>query len=319
LSAIRPNVVFVNGWGFHDSRRIIYCATRRRIPICLFSDSRAGDAKRRWFTEWVKRRLVRLCRAAVVAGPEHGDYLESLGMPKERIFDGLDVVDNGHFRRGADAAQAGGLRDSQFADHPFFLYVGRFVEKKNVLALVDAYAEYRRSFPLPSDSNKSCWSLVLVGQGPLESSIRERIGQLGMQAEVQVLPFRQYSELPAIYSAAECLVVPSSHSEQWALVVNEAMAAGLPVLVSSACGCVASLVQHGCNGFVFDPAVEGELTLTLSRFASQTEQARRAMAARSQEIISCWDLDRFVNSVRAAVEISIPTGCGQADLDACKT
>ena len=101
------------------------------------------------------------------------------------------------------------------------------------------------------------------------------------------------------YALADAYVQPST-VEQWGLAVNEAMAAGLPVLVSEYCGCARDLVQVGQNGFVFDPYQESQLTRFMLEVSSSSCD-RTAMGRSSQAIISRWTPDTFAqNLVRAA-------------------
>jgi glycosyltransferase involved in cell wall biosynthesis len=93
---------------------------------------------------------------------------------------------------------------------------------------------------------------VLLGDGELRSSLESQVSRLGLQGSVLLPGFKQYPELPEYYARAGAFIHAST-TEQWGLVVNEAMASGLPVLVSNRCGCARDLVQDGVNGFTFDP------------------------------------------------------------------
>ena len=115
--------------------------------------------------------------------------------------------------------------------------------------------------------------------------------------------FKQYEELPTYYASAGAFIHAST-IEQWGLVVNEAMASGLPVLVSNRCGCAKDLVREGVNGFTFDPYNEEQLADLMVRIASD-EVARYQMGARSREIIAEWGTDRFASGVKASVETAL--------------
>jgi glycosyltransferase involved in cell wall biosynthesis len=114
--------------------------------------------------------------------------------------------------------------------------------------------------------------------------------------------FVQYPELPTYYGLAEAFVLPST-TEQWGLVVNEAMAAGLPVLVSNRCGCAADLVHEGRNGYTFDPYDVDELAGLLVRISSD-DCSRKAMGEAGKEIISSWSPDTFAKSLWRAAELA---------------
>ena len=111
-----------------------------------------------------------------------------------------------------------------------------------------------------------------------------------------ILPgFRQIDELPGYYALAGALVHPTFR-DTWGLTINEAMACGLPVLVSTRAGCVADLVVDGQNGYRFDPSDGEELTQLLTRMAADADR-RAAMSERSREIIAPWSLDLFAQSL----------------------
>lgn len=295
-----PDVIFVNGWGYRDSRRLIAWAMTRHIPIVVFSDSRRSDRVRNRMSEWLKRRLVSLCSAAVVAGPDHKVYLSQLGMPCERIFTGLDVVDNSYFSKScAKPINRHSLIANRIQDAPYFLFVGRFVDKKNLLRLVDAFKKYR------SQVGNIAWNLVLVGEGELKTVLEMHIRSSDLDDSVIIIPFQQYAELPSIYYHAACFVLPSDRDEQWGLVVNEAMACGRPVLVSDACGCVPSLVYHDCNGYCFNPTDVGDIADILKRFSQLEADVRCEMGLQSSQIISHWDLSCFSDAVQNAAQMAL--------------
>jgi glycosyltransferase involved in cell wall biosynthesis len=99
--------------------------------------------------------------------------------------------------------------------------------------------------------------------------------------------------------------VHASTTEQWGLVVNEAMAAGLPVLVSDRCGCAPDLVEVGVNGFTFDPCGVEELAGLMQRVAAMTDGQRDAMGRASQRIIADWGPERFADGLMQAVQAAL--------------
>jgi glycosyltransferase involved in cell wall biosynthesis len=116
--------------------------------------------------------------------------------------------------------------------------------------------------------------------------------------------FRQYEELPAWYGLASAFVHAST-TEQWGLVVNEAMASGLPVIVSERCGCAPDLVEHGVNGFTFDPYDVPALADLMQRVAAMTDERRAAMGAAGQRIIADWGPERFADGLMKAVQVAL--------------
>ena len=301
LEAESPDVLVVNGWGFPESRAAIGWAARNRRPVVLFSDSHERDSPRVPWRERVKRWLVAGCASALVAGRLHAEYLFSLGMPADRIVTGYDVVDNVHFARGAEAARADPAeRARRSLPGSYFLACGRFVAKKNFVGLVDAYAAYGAHSPNP-------WGLVLAGDGEERTPVEAAIARHGLSGKVLLPGFVQYADLPAYHGLASAFVLPST-SEQWGLVVNEAMAAGLPVLVSSAAGCAPELVRDGENGFLFDPARPGDLAARMSALTELPSMRREAMGQASRRIVSAFTPETFADGLVRAVTLARERG-----------
>jgi glycosyltransferase involved in cell wall biosynthesis len=263
------------------------------------SESTAHDKVRSWWVESLKGDLVRLFSAALVGGSAHREYLLQLGFPESRIFQGYDVVDNNYFSRGAsDVRSAPASRCQVEVQEPFFLACSRFSEKKNLARLIEAYALYRGS------CNGKYWKLVILGEGELRGELESFRDRLGLSADVVMPGAKSYQDLPLYYGLASAFVHAST-SEQWGLVVNEAMASGLPVLVSERCGCAPDLVTPR-NGFTFDPTnVEALSGLMLRVSNGQCDLQRMGQA--SQEIISRWSPQTFAENLQAATR-SATTG-----------
>ena len=187
----------------------------------------------------------------------------------------------------------------------YFLSTCRFVQEKNLHRLLIAYAAYR------SVAGLRAWHLVLVGDGPLKEELVRLRQQLGLQASVHFVGFQQYDQLPVYYGLAEALVLPSV-SETWGLVVNEAMAAGLPVLVSNLCGCAKDLVSEGLNGFSFDPRNANAIRDTMVHLSSNRCD-RQAMGDRSRDLVRSWSVEFFANSLWHAAKVAIDRPRLEAD------
>jgi glycosyltransferase involved in cell wall biosynthesis len=299
LGALRPDAVAVPGWSHRGALTVLEWCARSQTPTVLMSDSTVWDEIRRPWKEAVKRRVVSLFGSALVGGSPHRDYLVQLGMLGEKIFQGYDVIDNDYFSVHADKTRrsADDERKRLMLPANYFLASARFVEKKNLFRLVDAFEHYRRG------SGAEAWDLVLLGDGHLRASLQDRVAQRGMAGFIHMPGFKQYEDLPAYYGLAGAFVHAST-TEQWGLVVNEAMAAGLPVLVSNRCGCAADLVVPERNGYIFDPLRPSELA-DLMLHVSSHQCDRHRMAEASRAIIAQWTPQRFASSLRQAVDTAL--------------
>ncbi len=313
LSSFRPDVIAIPGWSSGAALRALEWSIRQGVPSVLMSDIQAIDEARRSIQEWMKRRCLRAFGAALVGGQSHRQYAAQLGISADRIFLGYDAVDDGYFARGAAAARASAGRvrkELSLPDH-YFLASNRFIPKKNLFFLLGAYARYRRESTHQAgrdehDRSAGPWDLVLLGDGVLRPEIETLVAKLGLDACVHRPGFKQYQELPAYYGLADAFVHAST-TEPWGLVVNEAMASGLPVIVSNRCGCAAELVLHGENGFQFDPTDEAELSRCMAGFA-HNEPRRQAMGRRSCELIRQWGPQSFAQGLVAAAETARRAG-----------
>src|SRR5881409_2703138 len=301
LEQANPDVVAVNGWNDFGSLVAADCCVRRGIPMVVMSESARQDEPRTWWKEMIKRRVVGVYSAALVGGQRHVEYLVELGMPRDSIFTGYDVVDNAYFRRRAEEvrSQKSDVRKQYGLSENYFLASARFIEKKNLPTLIRAYAAYRQK---SEASGNLPWDVVLLGDGPLREALNSQLSTLNLHAHVHLPGFKQYEELPVYYALAKAFAHAST-TEQWGLVVNEAIASGLPVIVSERCGCVPELVQG--NGFTFDPMNEHELGSRLLQMASLSDDERRRLGDGSYRVAANVAPERFGEGLEQAAQLAL--------------
>ena len=309
LEQARPDVVAVNGWNNFGSLISANCCLHRGIPVIVMSESSRQDEHRTSWKEAIKGRIAGLYSAALVGGQRHVEYLAQLGMPRERIFTGYDVVDNHYFRHKAEEvrSQRSEVRQKYALAENYFLASARFVQKKNLARLIQAYAEYRRRSQFGSQKsevsyNKAPWDLVVLGDGPLKAELCRLISDLLLEKHVHLPGFKPYDELPVYYALANAFVHAST-TEQWGLVVNEAIASGLPVIVSNRCGCAPELVNG--NGFTFDPTNEDELATRLLEMASLSDEDRKQLGDNSYRIAENFAPERFGEGLERAASVAM--------------
>jgi 1,2-diacylglycerol 3-alpha-glucosyltransferase len=301
LDELEPDVVAIPGWGFRMSRAALRWSNQHRKVAILMSDSKWDDVRRSWWKEQLKSWLyVRKYDAALVAGQLHRDYLIKLGFPSDRIFLGYDVVDNDYFAQCADVARQdpGNVRRRQpnIPAKPYFLAVTRFIQRKNVSRLVDAYAAYSAQI-----GKDAAWDLVICGSGVEEPAIRRLIGSYHLNSDIHLPGFLTYQEIGDWYGLAHAFIHPALQ-EQWGLVVNEACAAGLPILCSQTAGVCPELVQDGCNGFIFDPTNTQDLTRTLVAIHQLDAASRQEFGQLSQKIVANYSPLAFAEGLMSAVK-----------------
>jgi len=289
LSALNPDVIVLNGYQQPPTLAALVWGKLKGKNLVLLSESKEDDAPRKWFSEAIKKLLISFYHSALVGGEKHKDYLVKLGMNQDAIFLGHNIVGNDSY--APDKLQ--NLPHPQETNKPYFLAINRFITKKNISTILDAYAKYRQTHNEP-------WDLILCGNGELRSQIESQIKTLNIGDHVHLTGFLQPEQLLPYFAHAQCFVHASTQ-EQWGLVVNEAMAAGLPVIVSRCCGCFEELVIEGVNGFGFEanePTELAQLMQTMS--APDTDLAQMKQAALRH--ISQFSPELFSQGLAQAVE-----------------
>jgi glycosyltransferase involved in cell wall biosynthesis len=241
----RFDALVVPGWALRTYWQGVLAARKAGVTVLVRGDSQLGGHQRPWVK--LSKRLVfaqvlRRFHGFLYVGQRNREYLMHYGVPPRRLFFSPHCIDNELFgstseaaRRGVQQAAGAGQRPSRI------LFVGKLMARKRPVDVLRA-AEMvnRRSGPL---------EVVFAGSGELEPELRR------VAAETKVpttfLGFVNQSELPAVYSSADVIVLPSNSSETWGLVINEAMACGVPAVVSEAVGCAPDLVESGVTGAIF--------------------------------------------------------------------
>lgn len=291
LNKVNPDILAISGYSRPAMLASLLWSLWNKKPTILFSESKEDDDSRSWWKEQIKAKLVSLYKAALVGGKVHKKYLEKLGMANNAIFLGYDVVENNIFNPKHLKSYSCSL------NKPYFLAINRFIPKKNLSFLVSAYSNYRQIV------GNNAWDLVICGDGELRLQIEQQISSFGLEKAVHLPGFLQQEELFPYFAHASCFVHAST-TEQWGLVVNEAMAAGLPVLVSNRCGCFEDLVIEGVNGFGFDPENLEQLTQLMSNISSENTNLQK-MGQASLKQIQNYSPEYFASGLKQAVEYAM--------------
>lgn len=292
LRDLAPSAVCISGWGTPEARICLSWCRQNGVKAIVMSETREADGRRTWWKEAIKKRLVSQFDAGLVGARSHREYLTKLGIPSEKIHFGYNVVNNDYFAKEAKRFKH---EDGSLKIRPYFQASNRFIERKNLHRLIRAFASFTEN-----SSSKSVWNLCLLGDGPLMSQLKTQatnarltvaeVAPWETRPEDQGEPtvffpgFRQIEELPRFYAHAGCFVHPALE-EPWGLVINEAMASGLPVLSSSNVGAAEELVIDGENGWLFNPQSTEEISIALSRVMSLDTHRLERLSSASQEIL----------------------------------
>ena len=313
----RPEAVFANrhydavlvfGWQTLAHIQMIQAAWNAGLPVLLRGDSTlrraapggARGALRR--AMWLPARqqlyaaAFRRVAGFLAVGSRNLEYYRSFRVPQEKLFWAPAGVDNDWFslpesqRAAARARIRARLR---VTDRTIvFASAAKLIGVKRPFDLVDAVADLRR--------RNIDGHALFIGDGEERAAIEQRASHAGMAEATSITGFVNQRELPEWYAAADALVLPSA-SETWGLVVNEAMAAGLPVVVSDGVGCAVDLVREGENGFTYPCGNVQALAERLATIAGD-DRRRRALGDRSREIVKGFGLDVTARATAHAVD-----------------
>jgi glycosyltransferase involved in cell wall biosynthesis len=267
LARIGPDLVIVGGWNQPAYWQAARWARRRSLPVVCWVESTARDRRSRSpLLASLRRRFVGGCTAFIVPGGASRDYLASLGVEGDRIAIAPNAVDQEIFgaRSASLRPERNALRADRGIDAPAVLYVGRLDPDKGVDVLLEAMDG------IDAD-------LVIAGDGPERRRLQGRAG-----SRTRFVGRLDRDELVPFYALADLFVLPS-RSEQWGMVLNEAAAAGLPLVATNAPGAAWELIEDGVNGFRVPAGDAGALRAAIRKLL-EDEPFAEAARMRSLEL-----------------------------------
>ncbi len=309
------DALWVHGYASLNSLRAILAARGLGVPVLLRAESWLGDRPRSASKRLVKAAFLHLLRSSIAAtlpiGSHNAEYWRTYFGARVPQFPVPYAVDNTFFAERTAAVRAGSERAGAVREterhrlpalraelgltpgRPVILFASKLQTRKGAADLIEAYRRLcamEEIAPTPY--------LVLVGDGEERTRLQRLCDEAGLH-DVRFAGFRNQTELPRFFALTDLFVLPSRH-EPWGLIVNEAMAAGCPVIVSSEVGAAADLVSDGVEGFVFPPGNLGALTTALARcFDGST--CLRCMGQRAAGRMAAWDFEADIRGLRAAL------------------
>ncbi|HEY5658226.1 MAG TPA: glycosyltransferase family 4 protein [Myxococcota bacterium] len=288
LRRFRPDVVVSGELGARTALAALY-ARLARVPLVIWSyQSRAwaaaaSPARRAW-----RRALLARAGAVVGMGIQAREVLRSLGVPEAKLFDAPNAHDHERLASALAHCDTAALRAVQHASlgcrEHVALVAGRLVASKGVRPLLAAWRALDPAL-------RAEWTLLFVGDGPLRGEV-EAAAATATPGEIACTGAVAADDMADFYAGADLLVFPSL-GDPWGLVVNEALACGVPVLCSALAGCAEDLVEPGENGWRFDP-------LDAEGFRSALDTALR-----------CADRSRMGRNARDAAKRFAPEGMAE--------
>ena len=274
----KPDVVNLTGYYDVASWTVLMYCKLQGIKVILSNESTANDHNRNSLKEYAKSLIIKQFDGYFNFGSLSENYILSLGIDAQKMLVKRNCVDNQalkkiYLKHRVARNEQQSLR--KIARHNF-IFVGRLIEYKNLFHFLDAFNMAQRL------STYDDWGVIMLGDGALKKDLQTFVAEKNIP-NVSFQTGVSWQQVPKYLALSDVLVLPS-YSEPWGLVVNEAMACGLPVVVSDKCGCSVDLVKDGINGFLFSPNDVHQLKDILLKFMDNGVDSQQ-MGLISEQII----------------------------------
>lgn len=280
----RFDAVWLHGYAYAAYVLAFLAAKWHGTPVLIRTETHLGlrrSSFKRWIRDTVLAFAYRFVDGFLAIGTANREYYRSLGIPESKIFDVPYTVDNERLIAAASLSneERAEIR-SRFGltvDDPVVIFASKLMSRKRP-------DDVLRAMKLVRDEGVRA-SLLIVGTGEMEPELKRLCGELGLR-DVAFAGFVNQRELPRLLAASDVFVLPSEN-EPWGLIVNEAMCAALPVIVSGEVGCAMDLVTNGDNGRVVRLAAPTELAAALRPLLIDGN-LRKDLGERSRARIREW-------------------------------
>ena len=300
VEQFQPNAILVYGWKFQSHLKLMRYF-HGKAPILFRGDSTLLDEApgfsfkkflRFSFLKWVYNHVD----IALSPGKASDDYFNASGLKAKQIVRAPHTVDNDFFSSDNEQKEQAAKQWRQQLgipeEHKVFLFAGKLEPKKDPELLITAFSKLLQQ--------RQDIHLIIVGNGIFEEKLKTLVSDLSnsltpdvchltpdvchltsdsclltshvshLTSHVYFIPFQNQSNMPIVYRMADVFVLPSKGpGETWGLAVNEAMASGRPVIVSSKCGSANELIEEGINGHKFEAGNESSLLQSMENMLEQ--------------------------------------------------
>jgi glycosyltransferase involved in cell wall biosynthesis len=285
LRSFSPDVIISAEMG---ARTLLAMLFRKLNPVSrliIWAEAAESTERGRGWARHIARKIfVKNADAFLAVGASAVKYLESVGAPSAKIFKIAYTTNVERFAakpltRPPDRARR-------------LLFCGQFIERKGLIPFLQVLSRWA------SDHPDHAVNLALVGDGPLRPQLSQVL--LATNVKLELLGVFQYEDLPEIYASAGIFVLPTL-ADTWAVVVNEALVAGLPVLGSAYAQAVEELIQEGRNGWIFRPDDAEDTYKAIDRMMSTSTAELDSMRAHGRMIASQLTPERLADLIGLAV------------------
>lgn len=291
----KPDVVLLTGWHFWGMVQIFLGLAITQVPIILRMDSN-GVKQRNFVHQKIYEIFFSYIKVCLVVGKENETFCLSSGLRKNQLIRCPHIIDNEFFasRSSVSGPERDKFRSTWNIDLTSFCFIfaGKLQAKKRPLDILNAF---RDSYTALGGGVH----LLVVGSGELETECRDFANQNSIP--VTFTGFLNQTEIPKAYSVSDCIVLPSNYDETWGLVINEAMACGLPAIVSDQVGCMPDLIKEGTTGFSYKCGDIAHLRELLIYMSKNRELAKVMGKAAKEMIFSEYSLNDVTRGIEKGI------------------
>ena len=303
INSFNPNIVLTTGWQCMGLIQILLATKQLDIPLLIRAESN-NLKPRSQYKKIIHRRLVNIFDHFLCIGTANKMFYLQNGISEENTFSCPYFVDNDFFENKSKSYKnhLQQLKNDWHVgqDSFCFCYVGKLNPKKRIMDVLEAFNNL--------DNNQT--HLLVVGDGELMQQAIAYVDKFKLN--VTFTGFLNQSEITKAYSISNCLVLASDYDETWGLVVNEAMASGLPAIVSNRCGCHLDLVINNESGYIFDFANIDSLTKNMKRVISLDDQAFKNLSNTAKaNVLENYSIEKasegFIKALDNSLKVNKPS------------
>jgi glycosyltransferase involved in cell wall biosynthesis len=276
LDEINPDVVIAGSIVFFSGALGVRWCRNNNKHYIMFDDGKPSFIKRNPFIQYIKDTITKQADALWLPSADYDAEYTGV-FQKPWFFHGYNTIDNDLFKMDAE---------KQF-NHNTITCVARLVDIKNFDNLLKAWKIV--------ESANATYRLSIIGSGPLHDHLLKLKSDLQLK-RVDFDGMIGNQDIPGYLFKSDAFVL-ASFAESWGLVVNEAMAAGLPVLLSKAIHAATALLKEGENGYAFDAYNVDEMAEKILQFINLDIPAKKAMSAKSLAIINTMNYENMGNEL----------------------
>src|ERR1700743_1760698 len=273
LDRLNPDIVIASSIVFFAGALGIRWAKKNKKKFIVFENAKPSQFKRNFLVQGIKDSILAQADGFWLPAADYEREYPQFHHKKVHFFYGYCSIDNALFKR----------ENKNGFDHRRIVCTARLVPIKNIDNLLRAWQ--------PIEKANTGYRLSIIGNGPESNSLKKLSALLNLK-DVGFLGAIDNKDIPPYFYNSDAFILPSL-SETWGLVVNEAMAAGLPVLLSTKVNAAHTLLKENINGFGFDPLDTNEMADAILKYIRLDTEAKKSMSARSLELVDTMSYENM--------------------------